>query len=131
MKVRHKNCVRIVYLIILLQEFQKAYFKIDLSLFIITAYFNNPELRNKNIISVDWEKAAGHLNYFWSAQNTVIVGQYAGRVLGEILVNDLGADPKLMHAWGFSLGGHFVGHLGRKLTETDRLKRKMARITGT
>lgn len=84
----------------------------------------------RNIITVDWEKHAGIWHYFGSAINAVKVGRFVGETFGDLLVNRMGVEPRNMHAFGHSLGAHFVGNLGRKLTEVDTLHRKMSRITG-
>ena len=77
-----------------------------------SAYFSHQDC---NIIVVNWYPLATWDNYFVAAQNAVRVGQHSGEVLGQKLINELGQSPKQIHAIGFSLGGHLVGHFGRAI----------------
>ena len=94
-----------------------------------TECLSNPELRNKNLICVDWSKLADLINYFAAAQHAVTAGVYVGQLFGQLLVKDLGVDPKDIHLIGHSLGAHFVGQLGRQLAITGN-RGKVARVTG-
>jgi len=90
-------------------------------------YFSNPELDDMNVILTDWNLLASVLNYPLAAMHAVTAGQRAGQVLGHLLVDQLGQDPKKIHLIGHSLGAHFVGHLGRELAIN---RTSIGRITG-
>ena len=95
----------------------------------IVAYLSNPDLSDKNVILVDWSWLANPLNYLRAAQCAVSAGTYSGDLLGKLLVQQLGVDPKDIHVIGHSLGAHFAGHLSRQLTVTGG-KGKPYRVTG-
>ena len=93
-------------------------------------YFRNPELSSHvNVIVTDWSVLSSVIDYLAAAQHAVSAGKAAGQILGDLLVNKLGADPKKIHAIGHSLGAHFVGHLGRELASFTK-KGKIGRVTG-
>merc|ERR1719295_644481 len=74
----------------------------------VNGYFSNPELSDKNVIVVDWGNLAkgGFMMrlYYTAAENAVKAGQRTGQILHRLLVQQLGADPKKIHAIGHSLG---------------------------
>ena len=85
-----------------------------------------------NIIGVDWGKLSSHNNlphYFIAANNAIKVGKHAGSLLTKMLVQDLGVNPKNIHAIGHSLGAHVVGHFGRTI-QSELNEIKISRITG-
>ena len=66
----------------------------------LLGYFANPELSDVNVIVTDWSVLASVLDYVAAAQHAVSAGKRAGQILGDLLVNKLGADPKKIHAIG-------------------------------
>ena len=45
------------------------------------------------MIGIDWSPLATWDNYFTAANNAVRVGNYAGEILGQLLINKLGQSP--------------------------------------
>ena len=62
---------------------------------------------NLNVVIVDWETGAKHMNYMIAASNTRTVGAYLGRLL-TTLVKDLSK----VHIVGHSLGAQVAGFAG-------------------
>jgi len=97
----------------------------------VNGYFSNPELSDKNVIVVDWGNLAkgGFMMrlYYTAAENAVKAGQRTGQILHRLLVQQLGADPKKIHAIGHSLGSHFVGNIGKEFKARGT---PIARLTG-
>ena len=70
-------------------------------LFYFKGYFRNPELSSQvNVIVTDWSVLSSVIDYLAAAQHAVSAGKAAGQILGDLLVNKLGADPKKIHAIG-------------------------------
>ena len=68
-------------------------------------------------------------DYCGPAKNSMKVGKYiAKELIVKKLVKILGQKPSKLHAIGFSLGAHLVGHLGR--TVYKEIGEKIGRITG-
>jgi len=95
----------------------------------VKAYYNNEQLKNVNIIAVDWSTLASLPNYIGAAMNAVAVGDFVGQTFGELLIRDLKVSPTNIHVIGHSLGAHFAGHLARQLAVTGNMG-KVARVTG-
>ena len=53
-----------------------------------------------NVILTDWRLLSLVLNYYTAAEHAVTAGQRAGQILGNLLVDQLGLDPKKIHAIG-------------------------------
>lgn len=62
---------------------------------------------NLNVVIVDWETGAKHMNYMIAASNTRTVGAYLGRLL-----TTLAKDLSKVHIVGHSLGAQVAGFAG-------------------
>ena len=97
----------------------------------VSAYFeaaNADDNVGYNIICIDWEPLANGQGYFDSRDYAIDVGKKIGdEIIKNMLINDLGQDPKLIHVIGHSMGSHLAGKIGKE-TEKRSLK-KIGRIT--
>jgi len=95
----------------------------------VEEYFGSTDLRDVNVVSVDWRYLSSVVDYFAAAEHAVTAGKRAGQILEDLLISQLGQQPRRIHAIGHSLGAHFVGHLGREVASLSG-GMKIGRITG-
>ena len=80
-----------------------------------------------NVICIDWKILANE-GYIASAQNALKIGKAIGeQIVKNMLINQFGQDPSLIHVIGHSLGAHMAGQIGQETQK--RSLQKIGRIT--
>ena len=93
--------------------------------FVFIAYISNHDAFN--VICIDWKILANE-GYIASAQNALKIGKAIGeKIVKNMLINQFGQDPKLIHVIGHSLGAHMAGQIGKETQK--RTLQKIGRIT--
>jgi len=101
--------------------------KIIKVLFFNLAYFSSKE--NVNIIGTDFSKMPmWNLGYIPVASNMLNLGQYIGKILQRILLEELKQSNDQIHIIGHSLGGHLAAFISRQMSKGEK---KIQRVTGT
>ena len=63
-------------------------------------YFGSTDLRDVNVVSVDWRYLSSVVDYFAAAEHAVTAGKRAGQILEDLLISQLGQQPRRIHAIG-------------------------------
>ena len=83
------------------QDIFQLSFLVDIfQAFSFPEYFGSTELRDVNVVSVDWRYLSSIVDYFAAAEHTVTAGRRAGQILKDLLINQLGQQPRRIHAIG-------------------------------
>ena len=83
---------------------------------------------NVNLVCIDWEEYADNDPYLYirASNNAIKIGRkIGGKIISNLLIEDLNQNPNLIHAIGHSLGAHLVGNIGK-----NSGNQKIGRITG-
>ncbi|KAK6188486.1 hypothetical protein SNE40_004651 [Patella caerulea] len=73
-----------------------------------------------NVIGVDWEKGAAHVNYFKAVANTRVVGAVTAQLIKD-LKSVGGISYSKVHVIGHSLGSHIAGYIGEIIPGLGRI----------
>jgi len=92
------------------------------------AYLENPELSNVNVLVLDWSVMSADWTYVFAASYVPHLGNKLGDLLNQVLVQEIGQSPDLIHTIGHSLGAHVAGHVGRNIEWG--CGKKISRVTG-
>lgn len=82
------------------------------------------EVKDCNIVTVDWSGIADNILYNVVKEQTIEVGAYVGKLI-DFMASDASMNLKNVHLSGHSLGAHVMGIAGKNVKSG-----KVARITG-
>ncbi|XP_055956170.1 pancreatic lipase-related protein 2-like [Patella vulgata] len=86
----------------------------------VMGYHSNIQSRDANVIAVNWQKGAAHINYFKAVANTRVVGAVAAQLIKD-LRSVGGISYSNVHVIGHSLGAHTGGYIGEIIPGLGRI----------